>query len=156
MSTTTFMTGDEFLKHWQGHRGLTRKVIEKFPEEELFNYSIGGMRTFAEITKELLTIGLPGLMGIVNKTEDPLSHDIPVTTKAEILNIWDEHTPLIDEYFKKIKNDEFHEIINLFGSYRNANYSNLLYFVDNEIHHRAQGYVYLRSLGIEPPFFWEH
>jgi uncharacterized damage-inducible protein DinB len=29
----------------------------------------------------------------------------------------------------------------------------LLYVVDNEIHHRAQGYVYLRALGIEPPLF---
>ena len=29
------------------------------------------------------------------------------------------------------------------------------YFVDNEIHHRGQGYVYLRALGIEPPAFWD-
>ncbi|HMV91072.1 MAG TPA: DinB family protein, partial [Cyclobacteriaceae bacterium] len=29
------------------------------------------------------------------------------------------------------------------------------YFVDNEIHHRAQAYVYLRALGIEPPPFWD-
>ncbi|MEJ6979249.1 DinB family protein [Pedobacter sp. P351] len=27
--------------------------------------------------------------------------------------------------------------------------------IDNEIHHRGQAYVYLRSLGITPPFFWE-
>ena len=25
----------------------------------------------------------------------------------------------------------------------------------HEIHHRGQGYVYLRALGIEPPPFWE-
>ena len=25
----------------------------------------------------------------------------------------------------------------------------------NEIHHRGQGYVYLRALGIEPPPFYE-
>jgi uncharacterized damage-inducible protein DinB len=25
----------------------------------------------------------------------------------------------------------------------------------NEIHHRGQGYVYLRTLGIEPPPFYE-
>ena len=30
-----------------------------------------------------------------------------------------------------------------------------IYFIDNEIHHRAQGFVYLRALGIEPPFFWD-
>ena len=31
----------------------------------------------------------------------------------------------------------------------------ILYVIDNEIHHRGQGYVYLRALGIEPPPFWE-
>lgn len=31
----------------------------------------------------------------------------------------------------------------------------LLYVIDNEIHHRGQGYVYLRALGIEPPPFYE-
>ena len=34
-------------------------------------------------------------------------------------------------------------------------YGLLLYWIDNEIHHRGQGYVYLRALGIEPPAFWE-
>ena len=29
------------------------------------------------------------------------------------------------------------------------------YAIDNEIHHRGQGFVYLRALGIEPPHFWE-
>ncbi len=34
-------------------------------------------------------------------------------------------------------------------------YGLLLYWIDNEIHHRGQGYVYLRALGIEPPPFWD-
>ena len=29
----------------------------------------------------------------------------------------------------------------------------VMYAVDNEIHHRGQGMVYLRALGIEPPAF---
>ncbi len=29
----------------------------------------------------------------------------------------------------------------------------ILYAIDNEIHHRGQGYVYLRALTIEPPSF---
>jgi hypothetical protein len=29
------------------------------------------------------------------------------------------------------------------------------YWIDNEIHHRGQGYVYLRALGVEPPPFYE-
>lgn len=36
-----------------------------------------------------------------------------------------------------------------------TNWSKLLYMIDNEVHHRAQGFVYLRALGIEPPAFYE-
>lgn len=42
-----------------------------------------------------------------------------------------------------------------FGQYPGTGYSILLYAIDNEIHHRGQGYVYLRALGIEPPGFYE-
>lgn len=42
----------------------------------------------------------------------------------------------------------------VFGQYEGQAFSSILYFIDNEIHHRAQGTVYLRSLGIEPPAFW--
>ena len=31
----------------------------------------------------------------------------------------------------------------------------LRYLIDNEVHHRGQGYVYLRELGVEPPAFYE-
>jgi uncharacterized damage-inducible protein DinB len=34
-------------------------------------------------------------------------------------------------------------------------YDLLLYVIDNEVHHRGQGYVYLRALGITPPPFYE-
>jgi len=41
-----------------------------------------------------------------------------------------------------------------FGQWTMPSYDLMLYVVDNEIHHRGQGYVYLRALGIEPhPFY---
>jgi len=51
--------------------------------------------------------------------------------------------------------DDFSKVFNLFGQYEFPAIQNILYFIDNEVHHRGQGYVYLRALGIEPPFFWE-
>ncbi len=42
-----------------------------------------------------------------------------------------------------------------FGRYPGLVYDLLLYVIDNEIHHRDQGCVYLRALGIEPPPFYE-
>lgn len=58
------MTSAELLEHWQGHRRLTRRVIEAFPEKELFHYSIGGMRPFADMTRELMGLAGRGVHGI--------------------------------------------------------------------------------------------
>ena len=49
----------------------------------------------------------------------------------------------------------FQEVDTAFGQWKMTIYELLLYIRDNEIHHRGQGYAYLRSLGIEPPPFWE-
>ena len=39
MSTTAQVISKENLvKHWQGHRALTRRVIEAFPEKEFFEF----------------------------------------------------------------------------------------------------------------------
>lgn len=155
MKTTVILTKEEFLDHWLGHRALTRRTIEKFPEKELFEFSIGGMRTFADLVKELLSIAEPGLRGIVERADKPYDHKLNLNTKAELLAQWDADTPKIRELYNQIPEEDFHETHNLFGEYNFPIYSNLLYFVDNEIHHRGQGFVYLRALGIEPPFFWE-
>jgi uncharacterized damage-inducible protein DinB len=42
-----------------------------------------------------------------------------------------------------------------FGQYPGKVHELLFYVIDNEIHHRGEGYVYLRALGIEPPPFYE-
>jgi len=154
--SATFLTTAEFLENWQGHRRLTRRVIEAFPEKELFEFSVGGMRPFSELAKELLAIAAPGLKEIVNRESVPFDEKREnIKTKADILKAWDESTELVNEYFNKITAEGFRESHNLFGQYEFPVYQNLLYFIDNEIHHRGQGYVYLRALGIEPPFFWE-
>ena len=155
MENTTILTKEELLKHWLGHREVTRRTLEKFPEKELFEFSIGGMRPFSELIKELLAIAEPGLRGIVEKTKQSYNDDLSLQTKDALLSKWDADTPKIIELFNQIPVADFHVVHNLFGEYNFPIYSNLLYFIDNEIHHRAQGYVYLRALGIEPPFFWD-
>ena len=76
-----------------------------------------------------------------------------ILTKTELLAQWDADTPKIIELFNQIPEEDFHTSFKLLGQYEYPIYNNLLYLIDNEIHHRAQGYVYLRALGIEPPFF---
>jgi uncharacterized damage-inducible protein DinB len=150
------ITPAELLEHWQGHRGLTRKVIEAFPEKELFEYSIGGMRPFAGMVQELLAIAVPGIRQIVGGATEQLNEQIEAAnSKANILSLWDKASADINHYWTQIREERFHETILAFGKYEGTVLSSVLYFIDNEIHHRAQGYVYLRSLGIEPPAFWD-
>jgi len=150
------ITPEDLLKHWQGHRALTRRVIELFPEKDFFEFSIGGMRTFAKLTDELLAIAVPGLKGIVNKETKPFAEDSEkLIFKAQYLEKWDEATAEINQYWEKLSIEDFNDTFNLFGQYEFPVIQNILYFIDNEVHHRGQGYVYLRALNIEPPFFWE-
>lgn len=152
---TEIISKNELLAHWLGHRNLTRQAIEKFPEEALFNYKVEGMRTFAEMIQELLGIAVPGLQEIVNNKSGELNEKFSYTTKAQLLQAWDEATPQISALFDEIPTERFSEEFNLFGQYNSPIIHSIFYFIDNEIHHRGQGFVYLRLLGIQPPFFWE-
>ncbi|TRW22802.1 damage-inducible protein DinB [Flavobacterium zepuense] len=157
-TTTTLLSPQDLLKHWQGHRGLTRRVIEAFPEKELFEYTIGGMRTFAQLVMEIIDLTGPGAKGLATDDWGPkdmphiTGNNMPVT-KAELLERWDDTTTELETYWPQI--DDFEKSIIAFGQYPGTALSMALYFIDNEIHHRGQGYVYLRGLGIEPPFFWD-
>jgi len=154
--TAQVIDQEDLLQHWLGHRHLTRRVIETFPEKDLFEFSIGGMRSFAQLAMELLSIGGPALKSIVGNEVKPYDERaLDLKTKEQILQKWDEETAVITTYFRQIPLERFAESFNLFGQYKSPIIHNILYFIDNEIHHRGQGYVYLRALGIEPPMFWE-
>jgi uncharacterized damage-inducible protein DinB len=75
--------------------------------------------------------------------------------KQEILRLWDASTERINTLWPQIPGERFQQTITAFGQYPGRVYDLLLYVIDNEIHHRGQGYVYLRALGVEPPPFYE-
>jgi uncharacterized damage-inducible protein DinB len=76
-------------------------------------------------------------------------------SKAEILLLWDLQTAQLNELFPTIPAHRFSEVDKAFGQWEMPGVATIQYAIDNEIHHRGQGYVYLRALGIEPPHFWE-
>ena len=98
--TGSVITSNELLEHWQGHRRLTRRLIEVFPEKELFEYSIGGMRPFARMVQELLGIAVPGIREIVDGKPEELNEPIDkADSKENILTLWDEATAEINNYW---------------------------------------------------------
>ena len=150
MPDATALSAPALLEHWQGHRRLTRRVIEAFPEDKLFTHTVGGMRTFGEMAKELLAMA----QGMA--TDDWEAYELPdIAAKADLLRLWDESTGEINDFWERIPERRFAETITSFGTYTGPGHWQIMYVIDNEIHHRAQGYVYLRSLGVEPPPFWE-
>ena len=154
----TVLTSEVLLEHWLGHRRVTRRVIEAFPEDKLFTYSVGGMRPFAQLVMEMLAMGAPGVRGVVDRHWPSYAESeksVKASTRKELLQQWDDSTEQIADLWPKISEQRFHENDKFFGQYEGPIYWSLMYQIDNEIHHRGQGYVYLRALGIEPPPFWE-
>jgi hypothetical protein len=64
-ASAVVITPEALLDHWQGHRRLTRRVIEAFPEDQLFSFSVGGMRPFGALALEMISMGAPMLRGTV-------------------------------------------------------------------------------------------
>jgi uncharacterized damage-inducible protein DinB len=131
-------------------------MIETFPEKEFFEFSIGGMRTCAALMQELLSIAGPGIKEIATgetiKQDHRPDHQ---NSKTHLLKLWDDATEEINHFWSLIPEERFHDEVMAFGMYPGTVWSSIFYFIDNEIHHRAQAYVYLRALGIEPPPFYE-
>jgi uncharacterized damage-inducible protein DinB len=149
------LTLEQFYNHWQGHRRLTLRTIEAFPEDKLFSYKVDPMRTFGEIVKEILEVESSIIHGIYSgewvwkpKYESVVSKRALLATLEQLgqqtKEVWSKFTP---ERIQAVEKDAW--------GITWANRDRLFYMHDNEIHHRAQGYVYLRLLGIEPPAFYE-
>lgn len=152
--SNTVLSPSDLLAHWQGLRALSRRVIEVFPDDQLFTFSVGGMRPMGVLAAEMLGIAVPMVKEIVGGAAQEFSENKAVS-KADLLAQWDAATLELNEWYAKIPAHRFGETVTLFGQYTGTVWSQLFYAIDNENHHRGQGYVYLRALGIEPPPFWE-
>ena len=150
----SFISPEALLHHWQGHRRLTRRVIDAFPDDKLFTFSIGGMRPFGALALEIITMEVPMVRGAVSgEWGTSVSRD--ARPKQEMLRLWDEDTKQLEELWPRIPPQKFGETVTAFGQYTDKLHELILYVIENEIHHRGQGYVYLRALGITPPAFYE-
>jgi uncharacterized damage-inducible protein DinB len=72
-----------------------------------------------------------------------------VTTKDELIKVSNEREKCGQKCLKtdlKCREGSFEP--------EQSHFARLQYALENEIHHRGQGYTYLRMLGIEPPEFY--
>ncbi|MFZ5824880.1 MAG: DinB family protein [Bacillota bacterium] len=152
------LSPSRLLEIMESNRRLTLRTIEAFPEDALFRYKPAEhLRPFAEMVKEILHLELAYVRGVAT---GEWVHEQPyqvVQTKEELLRAcgavreyslakWHKVTA---ERLQAVEPDPF------FGGGEGSLFDRLFYAIENEIHHRGQGFAYLRMLSIEPPFFWE-
>lgn len=155
MPDTPVLTPDQLRDHWSGHRRLTRRVIEAFPSDDAYaTFSIGGMRTPAALVGELLRMDEPMLRGVATGEWTAWSEDAPPATRTEALAAWDAATAGFDALWPGLDPASFQATHSAFGQWEGPGHWQVLYAIDNQVHHRAQLYVYLRALGVEPPPFY--
>jgi uncharacterized damage-inducible protein DinB len=159
--TPTFITPEALLAHWQGHQRLTRRTLEVFPEDQLFSFTPAPpMRNFGELALEVVQMIEPTVRGLWRKEWVTARYwqalkQQPAPDKAQLLELWDQAGEYLREHWPHIPAGRFYEVEAVFGMPPTPLKDLVLYQIDNEVHHRAQGYVYLRLLGVEPPAFWE-
>ena len=153
-SSALVITPAQFLAHWQAHRRLSRRMIAAFPDDQLFTFAVAGMRTCGALSNEMLGMAVPTVKGMISDKWDGYVA-AAATSKAEVLAQWDDTTAQLDSLFPQIPVERFQTTMTAFGQWTMPGIDLLLYVVDNEVHHRGQGYVYLRALGIEPPPFYD-
>ncbi len=105
------LTAEGLLKNWQGHRKLTRRTIEAFPEDKLFQFSVGGMRPFSEMAWEFIRMTGPVVEGVSSgKWQEYSGSGSKPTTKSELLQLWDAQTVELNEKFTRIPPHRFAEV----------------------------------------------
>jgi uncharacterized damage-inducible protein DinB len=112
------------------------------------------MRPFGVLALEMITMAVPLVKGIVSEKWDMIQHR-DAQPKSEILRLWDESTEELNQLWPQIPPPRFQETMTAFGQWPGVVHDLVLYVIDNEVHHRGQGYVYLRGLGLEPPAFFD-
>ena len=150
----SFISPQALLDHWQGHRRLTRRVIDTFPEEHLRTYSVG---LDAAVRRAGDGVDQHGGTDGARRPDGRLD-----ARRASIANVQTRHPAALG---RKHRRDGSSVAADSAGAlpgnddgvrpYPGRVHDLVLYVIDNEIHHRGQGYVYLRALGIEPPPFYE-
>jgi uncharacterized damage-inducible protein DinB len=150
------MNTHQILEHWMGHRRLSRRTLELFPADQLFSFNVGGMRPYGKLAHEMLQF-IPTISGVISGEWKWQSAFDEVDNKTALLNAWDETDTQLLELWPGVTAERLNvvEADHFWMPEATSNMWKVQYWIDNEIHHRGQGYVYLRALGIEPPAFWE-
>ncbi|MBS4173018.1 DinB family protein [Bacillus sp. FJAT-49736] len=151
------MSLEQFRKILEGNRRLTVRTIEAFPENKLFTYApVVPLRPFSKMIIEILDIERAYIRGVALGEWEYSPSFAGISTKEELLDGCHETKEDVQKWWSNITEERLYTVEKdpFFGG-EMSHFERLHGALENEIHHRGQGFIYLRLLGIEPPAFWE-
>ena len=131
------LTPEALLTNLKDVRALTRKVIEAFPEKDLFEFSVANLRPFSAMVEEFLMITNYIFTETLHEKHTPFYTEgqFP-TTKAEVLALWDRATEILDREWKEV--GDYTQSLTIYQM--TFSFSQwILYAIENESNHRGQG-----------------
>lgn len=147
----------QLLEILEGNRRLTVRTVQAFPEHDLFHYAVKPMRTFAELVKEFMLYEEGIVRGIATgewKYDQSGEQYKEIATTQELLAACEAVRRQTREWWPRVTVERLVAVEqDQWGTFRN--FDRLQMAIENENHHRGQGYVYLRLLGIAPPHFYQ-
>ena len=156
MNEPSLLTPAELLAHWLEHRRLTRRVLAAFPDDQLFTFvPAPPMRSFGELAWEVHLQTDQVRAGLVEDNWNTrIEVWVPFTLRSDLLSVWNALSIRLKDELPGVPPQRYARTVNC----HRAGESGLAAAfgeIDNEVHHRGQGKVYLLLLGTAPPDFWE-
>ena len=144
----------EKLNYMKMVHGVTRKIIQAFPEDKLDWSPAGGSRTAREIIAHvygmLASHAAAVLKGALTEEEHLAAEKAPGGTAEELLNWCEDRFDDFQRDARLATDEQLASKVKFFyGEFPGG--SILMCVLDEYWHHRGQLTVYLRLLGIQPP-----
>jgi len=149
----------KFFRHWDNVHNITVKTIKLFPEEKKDFKPVEPMMTVMDIIQHIADVEKIFLEGCRKgsiEMEDFKKYEkVDFPNLKNLVDYFEKTHKEVNSYYSQVQDKGMEKIIKtpwgdspVFHQFSGA--------YDHEWHHRGQLYVYLRLLGIEPPFVFEY
>jgi uncharacterized damage-inducible protein DinB len=134
--------------------GMSRKLVEQFPDNKLSVRPISEIRSAAEIVGHMYQSMVDIMSGVA--TGQVVDHTPPVfSTKQELLNWMDGQVAEFYATFDKITDEQLASKVKAWGE-EFVGWEMLGFVYDEHWHHRGQLTVYLRLCGVAPIMIYNY
>lgn len=145
---------EQMLAYFRMILGVTRKLVDQFPEDRMTFKPIGTVRTVSETVVHMYAFMLEA-METVRDGKFEVSEPPVIETKSALLAYMDAQVEKFYKIFDDVTDEKLAAMIDSYGKSMPAGFF-LTFAYDEHWHHRGALTVYLRMLGIEPIMIYSY